>query len=627
MSLVEGINAEDILYSNFLSSSKTFGKLPNHFIVLDHEKQAVVLSFRGTFSLSEAITDVNCQPVAFSIGGEEGFAHVAMANGARMAMSVLEDVILAVTACYPAHRLRIVGHSLGAGVAAIFAIMLKEKHPRLPIECWAFGCPGVLSLNLARKVETYFDNGAAGADDGGICSSFSPPLSFMQAFSAGDDNIPRLSHGSILDLTSMADTLWEFFDSKRDGCWSALRYSVKSSESWLKWAVDVTIIVVFVSCIAIFGYTAKAVTFLQGLFPSWRSSLLECPEHLKEASELLNPSHAGTVPYHHGEGEREGDRGSSEFRRLPTLFAKISANPHESRVFEDDSGRSIDLLEACANGDETESPRDRLLRTFSEVVCRASSGMHRDKLVKKAAKKFLMAAHHGKLYPPANVYHIQFGPTKDKPRLSFSKDPLQYYGLERSRPEYFGWLLFSVGMLFHHMPRSYLHALSVLRASIRVRRERAQSRWSAIRRKTYLARYLSLYLGSYLGESRFSLGMVSRLERASGSFRDWVGTIEMAGQIDDIHLPNAASIGRTRKSVKDRMTAKSRWKRARVKTSAVQHLSRAEQDLQDALKEVVKRQKEQEVLAEAGGSTMWEGHSSLRDLGSSSLNTSFKSET
>merc|ERR1719222_446652 len=116
------------------------------------------------------------------------------------------------------------------------------------------------------------------------------------------------------------------------------------------------------------------------------------------------------------------------------------------------------------------------------------------------------------LYPPADVYHIQFGTRKNKPRLTYSKDPMQYYGLEKSRPEYFGWLLFSVGMLFHHMPRSYLHALSVLRASIRVRRERAQSRWSAIRRKTYLARYLSLYLGSYLGESRFSLGMVSRLE-------------------------------------------------------------------------------------------------------------------
>ena len=86
------------------------------------------------------------------------------------------------------------------GVASLLAILLKEKHPKLPIECWAFGCPGVLSLNLARKVPQHFKN------LGNVRENFDPPLSFMQCFSAGEDNIPRLSHGSILDLTSMVST-------------------------------------------------------------------------------------------------------------------------------------------------------------------------------------------------------------------------------------------------------------------------------------------------------------------------------------------------------------------------------------------------------------------------------------
>ena len=42
-----------------------------------------------------------------------------------------------------------------------------------------------------------------------------------------------------------------------------------------------------------------------------------------------------------------------------------------------------------------------------------------------------MAAHHDKLYPPATVYHIQFGGSK-------------FYDLQVSKPEYFGWLLFSL---------------------------------------------------------------------------------------------------------------------------------------------------------------------------------------
>ena len=211
LSIVDGISPEDILYSNFTSSDRTFGKLPNHYLAVDHENGALVLAFRGTFSLSEAITDVNCAPMPFRIGDREGFAHMAMAHGAKLAMTVLEEVVLAAYAVYPDHRIWIVGHSLGAGVASLFAVLLKEKHPGLPIESWVFGCPGVLSLNLARMVPAYFDEISRKSTEADKLSKFDPPLRFMQAFCAGEDNVPRLSHGSILDLTSMADTLWQFF--------------------------------------------------------------------------------------------------------------------------------------------------------------------------------------------------------------------------------------------------------------------------------------------------------------------------------------------------------------------------------------------------------------------------------
>ena len=211
LSIVDGISPEDILYSNFTSSDRTFGKLPNHYLAVDHKNGALVLAFRGTFSLSEAITDVNCAPMPFRIGDHEGFAHMAMAHGAKLAMTVLEEVVLAAYAVYPDHRIWIVGHSLGAGVASLFAVLLKEKHPGLPIESWVFGCPGVLSLNLARMVPAYFDEISRKSTEADKLSKFDPPLRFMQAFCAGEDNVPRLSHGSILDLTSMADSLWQFF--------------------------------------------------------------------------------------------------------------------------------------------------------------------------------------------------------------------------------------------------------------------------------------------------------------------------------------------------------------------------------------------------------------------------------
>ena len=92
MSIMEGISPEDILYSNFTSSQHTFGKLPNHYLVVDHEHQNLVLAFRGTFSLSEAITDVNCAPEPFYVGGEDGFALIvknAMSNGVRCVVAAM----------------------------------------------------------------------------------------------------------------------------------------------------------------------------------------------------------------------------------------------------------------------------------------------------------------------------------------------------------------------------------------------------------------------------------------------------------------------------------------------------------------------------------------------------------
>ncbi|QDZ23230.1 alpha/beta hydrolase [Chloropicon primus] len=596
MSIVEGVNPEDILYSNFTSSDLTFGKLPNHFLVIDHESNSLVVAFRGTFSLSEAITDVNCHPEPFWIGGEQGFAHIAMAKGARMAMSVLEDVILAANAVYPSHRIWIVGHSLGAGVASLFAILLKEKHPDLPIECWCFGCPGVLSLNLARKVPTYFDEltrkSKLKSDE------FSPPLSFMQAFSAGDDNVPRLSHGSILDLTAMADTLWEFFNSKKDGFFSAVVYSWRSRQSFLQWVVNCIVILAVSLFIGGFGYAAKLQLFLKRVFRA-KGFLPECPEHLKKNITLLR---GGDEPVSSMRDISMDETGS--LRRLPSLFTKISDAPrspssrvHDSVTFDSDSEEASPLGLGKAL-----SRRDRLMTSFSSVVVEATSRDRRDKAVRKAARKFLMAAHHDKLYPPSVVYQIEFGTNAKR---SYSSNPLKYYDLEISKPEYFGWLLFSVGMLIHHMPRSYLHSLSTLQEAIKVRRANASVRWAKVRRRSRLSTILSR-----LNIPPVSIEMVGRLEDASMAIGRWFSSMETAGQRDEVHVLRQKDLKTVKKCVKERLNAKRAWKRARMKTKAIQHWTHADENLQNALRDIAQKQRSLEKLADAGQDALNDAYSS-----------------
>lgn len=60
-------------------------------------------------------------------------------------------------------QLRIVGHSLGAGAAALISLMLHESIPDL--RCFAFSCPGALvSRNLAREMAGFVTTVVVGKD-------------------------------------------------------------------------------------------------------------------------------------------------------------------------------------------------------------------------------------------------------------------------------------------------------------------------------------------------------------------------------------------------------------------------------------------------------------------------------
>ena len=632
-SMVDGICADDVIYANFTSTMKTAGKLPNHYVLIDHEENAIVVSFRGTLSLSEAITDVNCAPEPVVVCGEEGFVHVAMMKGAEMAMLELEELLLAVAEFYPEYRMRTVGHSLGAGVAVLLAVRMKEKHPELPIESWVFGCPGILSLNLARKIETCFADYERDL-------KFDPPIQFIQAFTVGDDNVPRLSHGSILDLTLMADQLWTCFKGKRQGVVAAIRFAwdnmPRTPIGWLYYVSDLALMLSAMVIIAAFGYAAKCAHTMGQISTLTRRYIPSCPESLRGANKILEESMreashiyasfesedegvgAGGYGYvgreSGGEGDGEGNalsqRGqhvsighvhfeeeahddssmdclSPRMKRLPTLFREISADTAnasklQSLSFNSFSRRSIsnwmsdDEDERAAGGGGGGGDEGRLT-TFASVVNETISRKERDENVRKAAKKFLMFAQNDKLYPPAQVYQIQVG--------TLSPNPLNLYDLEKSRPEYFGWLLFSARMLLHHTPRAYLVALRALQRKVSIGRKRAQARWRMISRKSKMASILGMFVPASV-----SLATVSALEKASDSFTQWVSEIEHIGAHEDIHAPCESDVKSALRCVKNQFSAKKAWKlagiRAKSAAFAVNRLTGQEQRLQKALRDI-----------------------------------------
>mmetsp|Transcript_33425 Transcript_33425/g.48459 ORF Transcript_33425/g.48459 Transcript_33425/m.48459 type:complete len:787 (+) Transcript_33425:35-2395(+) len=175
-------------------------------VVLDHEKETVVLAVRGTLSLEDCVTDVLCDPTELTAAGEAwgfdgsgrfahgGFLKVAMFIRQEIASnpslqrifssmlphknqqyqtSTAVDGLLSSSAdlegmhaplnqpkssssrSHTNYALIVTGHSLGAGVAVLLTWLLR--HSGFPaVTCYSYGTPAsVLDRNSAEECSSY----------------------------------------------------------------------------------------------------------------------------------------------------------------------------------------------------------------------------------------------------------------------------------------------------------------------------------------------------------------------------------------------------------------------------------------------------------------------------------------
>ncbi|XP_004440971.1 PREDICTED: sn1-specific diacylglycerol lipase beta [Ceratotherium simum simum] len=149
-------------------------------VALDHRKESVVVAVRGTMSLQDILTDLSAESETLNLECEaqDCLAHKGISQAARYVYRrLINDGILSQAfSIAPEYRLVIVGHSLGAGAAALLAIMLRPAHPQ--VRCYAFSPPRGL---LSKSLYEYSKN-------------------FIVSLVLGDDVIPRLSVTNLEDL-------------------------------------------------------------------------------------------------------------------------------------------------------------------------------------------------------------------------------------------------------------------------------------------------------------------------------------------------------------------------------------------------------------------------------------------
>lgn len=116
-----------------------------HFVAVDHANQKVVLSIRGTFTLSEIVVDV----AAFSRPCYGGEAHSEMYTMAERVWAAAGETILNKLKENEGYEFIVTGHSLGAGCACLVNIMCQNRRRSLiggrKMRCFAYAAPPVFS--------------------------------------------------------------------------------------------------------------------------------------------------------------------------------------------------------------------------------------------------------------------------------------------------------------------------------------------------------------------------------------------------------------------------------------------------------------------------------------------------
>ncbi|XP_045071221.1 diacylglycerol lipase-alpha isoform X3 [Coregonus clupeaformis] len=133
------------------------------FVAVDHGKKKVVISIRGTLSPKDALTDLTGDSERLPVEEQHGnwLGHKGMVYSAEYIKKKLEQEMILSQAFgrdlgkgTMHYGLVIVGHSLGAGTAAILSFLLRPLYPTL--QCYSYSPPGGLLSEDAMEYSKEF---------------------------------------------------------------------------------------------------------------------------------------------------------------------------------------------------------------------------------------------------------------------------------------------------------------------------------------------------------------------------------------------------------------------------------------------------------------------------------------
>lgn len=157
------VKQDDVLYASW--TEQTFQ--PAFVIFFDHKLHWLVIAVRGSSEWTSVLTDIAADTCSLA----DGCAHKGMVRGAKWIFNEVQAVLLSALKRYPSYQVVCTGHSLGANVACVLALLLREGE----------GCP-ILEETLTTEADPFCMSG----ED--VCTEELPGLG--EFLGTGDEGTP-----------------------------------------------------------------------------------------------------------------------------------------------------------------------------------------------------------------------------------------------------------------------------------------------------------------------------------------------------------------------------------------------------------------------------------------------------
>ncbi|KAF2300925.1 hypothetical protein GH714_018341 [Hevea brasiliensis] len=146
---------------------------PAFTVLVDHKTKYFLLLIRGTHSVKDTLTAVTGAVVPFHHtvvheGGVSnlvlGYAHCGMVAAARWIAKLATPCLKKALGQYPDYKLKIVGHSLGGGTAALLTYVLREQNELSMASCVYSAPAACMTWELAESGNDFITSVINGAD-------------------------------------------------------------------------------------------------------------------------------------------------------------------------------------------------------------------------------------------------------------------------------------------------------------------------------------------------------------------------------------------------------------------------------------------------------------------------------